>query len=469
MKKTLLSKDLRLLLKDLKFQIFFLILVILFILSAVSSAVNYKNQSQQFQADLASHNERVNDGRSTQMIKLLNYAHNLFVYSRPSPALLFSDYDNYPDKVASDVSFYTPTFQKYGATASEVFRLNWYFILGILAGFIMLIMSFEAISAEKRAGTLRLVTIYGFKRQTILWYKYLSYMLLYLIIILPPALISLVVFFALTGTWSLDFMLRFLVILVISVPFASFFVLLGTFISMAKNYRSAIVMVVFIWLLFVIIIPQSANIIGKQLSPLMTKLDYQEMRHKAMAEEWSIWQEEHGNSVSGNHLLSEGWRAKAVNARDERNNQGLLTELDDSLRQIRIIEAIASLSPFTQFERISEIVFDKGSYLFGYLQEATKRSINQIKNLLIEQDSRNETSLHLYYSWAESDGRWDPDNPPFSNELFEHPDLLFVSEIPTDEGLVKVMKVLWRLLPILILNLLLVIFCVVKLERLDIR
>jgi ABC-type transport system involved in multi-copper enzyme maturation permease subunit len=367
------------------------------------------------------------------------------------------------------VIFYSPNFNTYDTGANEVFRLNWFFILGILSGFIMLIMSFEAISSEKRSGTLRLQSIYGFKRQTVFWHKYLSYMLLYLVIIFPPALVSLLMFFALTGTWSVVYMLKFLLVLLISVPFASFFVLLGTFISMLKNYRNGIVIIVFIWLLFVVIVPQSANILAKQISPIKTNIEYHELTSKAWDDEWDRWVEEYGSEVTGNKDISTGIRAKAVYTTDEKRSVAKLIEIEDSKRQSRTKQAIASLSPFTQFEKISEVIFDKGFYLLSFAEETTKRSINQIRNLMSEQDSHDEASAHLFYSWASSDGGLPAGLKPYSQKLFDNPDILFVPDIPTEDGFTKTVKVLLRLLPILIMNIVMVGLSVMKLERLDIR
>jgi len=471
MNSTLFTKDIKLLLKDLKFQIFFLILVALFILSSISSAVAYADQTKGFQDGINAHRERVTDGSTTQLSYML-YIDPLRVISPPSPAVLFSSYGKYPDRINNGVMFYDPAFSKYDTTKSKVFHLNWHFIIGILSGFIMLIMSFEAISYEKRAGTLRLLSIYGFKRQTILWYKYLSYMLLYLLIVIPPALISLVLFFALTGTWSFVFMLKFMLIMLLSIPFASFFVLLGVLISMAKNYRNAIVMVVFVWLLFVIIIPQSATIIGKQLAPVKTNIEYEQMKEKAYDDEWKHWEEEYSDTINSNagYLLKDGLRARAWYAADEKKNQVVQRKLSDSEQQTRTIANIASISPFTQFEKIPEIVFDKGLYMFEILQQTTKRTISELRNLIIEQDSRDPSSLHQFYSHAAGDNTLvDEGIETFSSELFDHPDLLFVTDIVTDDGLVKTLKILLHLLPILLLNIILVVWCVMKLERLDIR
>jgi len=466
MNPTLLIKDIRLILKDLKFQVFFLIMIALFILSAISTAITYKNQMEEYQTNFRDYQELVKNIRLVQMLR----ATPLIVTSPPSPALLFSNYASTPDMVQSGVMFFEPHLSKYGKASTETFQLNWNFILGTLVSLFMLIMSFEAISHEKRAGTFRLLSISGSKRATILWHKYFAYMLIYFIAILLSAQISLILFFAISGTWSLAYMLKFLLILLISLPFASFFILLGMFISMAKNYRNAVVVIVFVWLFFVILVPKSTDILAKQISPLKTTTEYAEERDKAWRDEYDIWSEKYGRTVTSNMFIEERLRGQAVYAADEKRSLASQKELQDSIRQAQTIRNIASISPFAQFEAISEIIFDKGFYMLAYLQDATKRSITQISNLMKEQDNRDETSLHQFYSWASSDGgALEQGKVIFSSQVFEQPDLLFVSTIPTDDGLVKTLKILLRLLPILALNLVLVICSVVKLERLDIR
>jgi hypothetical protein len=231
------------------------------------------------------------------------------------------------------------------------------------------------------------------------------------------------------------------------------------------------VVVVFIWLLFVIIIPQSANIIGKQLSAIKTSTEYRQTAHNAWRAEYDIWGEEHGTSVWGNGNLSDGLRAGAVYASDEKMSLAQQQQNEEARRQVRTIQNIARISPFTQFENISEIVFDKGHYLLGFQELAMQNTLGQVRNLMIEQDSRDETSLNLFYSWAHTDrfALTHQGLTPFSAQKFEHPNLLFVTDVSTDDALGKAMKVLLRLLPILVLNLLLVVGSVVRLERLDIR
>jgi len=468
MNTTIFIKDIRLILKDLKFQVFFLIMIALFILSAISNAITYKTQMAEYQESLQSYQGYVSGGM--YHLDRLLVGKPVTISNPPSPALLFSSYNSTPDIIRNGVMFFSPRFYKYGTTTAEAFQLNWNFILGTLMGLFMLIMSFEAVSHEKRAGTLRLLSVSGSKRSTVLWHKYLAYILTYSVSIILSALISLILFFTLSGTWSLVYMLKFLLILLISLPFASFFILLGMFISMAKNYRNAVVVIVFVWLFFVIIVPKSTNILAKQLSPLKTTNEYEEARLKAWNTEWDAWGEKYGKVVTGNGDLEAGLRAKSVFAADEMASMEAQKELNDSIRQAKTTRAIASISPFAQFEAISEIVFDKGFYMLHFLQETTKRLVNQITNLMKDQDSHDETSIHQFYSWAASgDGSPGMRKVTFSSQPFEHPDLLFVSEIHTDDAMIKTMKILLRLLPILALNMLLVVFCVVKLERLDIR
>ena len=135
------------------------------------------------------------------------------------------------------------------------------------------------------------------------------------------------------------------------------------------------------------------------------------------------------------------------------------------------MENIAGASPFTQLEKISEIIFDKGSYLLEFQEERLKSTITQVKNLMIDQDRRDESSINLFYSWAGHDGGVlvQKGLVPFSAQKFEQPNLLFVTNTPTDDALNKTLKIILRLLPILGLNLLLIVVSILKLERLDIR
>ena len=463
MLKQLFIKDIRILIKDLKFQIFFITLLALFIVSAISSTVNYNALSEEYIQILQEHQTKFQNPIELELQRMIQDRQSITVVAQPSPAVLFSVNDHFPNRMTNNVMFFQPIMHS-GIATTEVFRINWYFILSIMMSFIMLILSFEAVSSEKRSGTLRLLSIYGFKRQTILWSKYLSYMLLYFIIIIPSALISMVLFFALTSTWDETFMMKFISIILLSIPFASFFVLLGIFISTLKNYRNAIIIVVMVWLLVVIIIPQSANIFGEKISPIKTNAEYTQMQTDAWQSEWDSWVEKHGAKVDTSMEILEGFRSSAVYAADEKSNQINQQRLIDENRQWQTIRNIAKISPFTQFEEIANIIMDNGSYLYDAMLQTMRNSLSQIRNLIITQDSKDPTSLHFFHSWAGNQGIVE-----FTTQKFEHPELLLVTNIPTDDSTAKTVKILIKLLPILALNLLLIIGAVMRLERLDIR
>ena len=473
MNKILFTKDIRLLLKDLKFQLFFLITVLLFILSAVSSAVTYQNLSNEYQNLLGEHSTRINDERSTQLVNLLS-GKPIIIIDPPSPAVLFSSYENYPNYATNEVAHFNPLFHQYKVSGSEVFRLNWFFIIGIMSGLFMLLISFEAISNEKRAGTLRLISIFGYKRQTFLWSKYFSYLFLYLIIIIPPALISLLLFFALTSLWQLSYMLQYLLILLLSIPFASFFIWLGILISMSRNYRSSIITVVFLWLLFVVIIPATANIMGRKITPIKSNLEYEQKHEAARLAEWEQWRDQVWIEALPGLMISNNDNdisyLAGIASVEKRNQSELLQHLD-SRNQTQTIQKIASLSPFIQLEKLSEIIFIKGQYLFDFLYDNTRMVQSQVRNLMIEQDLRDEFSEHRFSRGYNTSfyEPWGDNLPSFSMQKFEHPDLLFVASIQTDEIAVKIKKVLFNLLPIFGLNILLLFICVLRIEKMDIR
>ena len=463
-----LIKDLILMIKDHKFQLFFFIMTVLFILSAISSSTTYKSYAEAYQNLRNEHQNKIHSDTEPSLLNLISESRPINVVDIPTPSILFSVYENFPNQIRNSVMLYFPQALNFGIIGTEKFRLNWFFLLGILMGFIMLILSFETFSSEKRDGTLRLLSSYGLRRQTILWSKYLCYMILYFVIIVPPALISMILFFALTGTWSVSFMVKYFLIIFLSIPFASFFTLLGIFISMAKNYQSAIVTVVFVWLLFVIIIPQSANIFGKQLSSIKTNQEYDQINNAIYMSEWAKWNEERETYITALSYLET--RAKASVWINEKLNISHQQMIDDQRKQLRTIQRIKSLSPFIQFERISEIIFDKGSYLLNFKEKTLRTTLSQVRNLMIEQDKKDDNSLHLFYNEAAEDNvKIMLQIPAFSTQKFDHPNLLFVTNIPTDDTLNKTLKIILRLLPILALNLLLIIGSVLKLERLDIR
>ena len=440
--KLLLIKDIRLLLKDHKYQVFFIVLIILFILSAISSSVTYKSLSNEYQTLLNAHLDKVQSENGITLWELIDDSRSISVINVPKPSILFSTYKNFPEIMRNSVFFYAPVTQKLGITGSETFQLDWFFILAVLMGFVMLILSFEAFSSEKRSGTLRLLSVYGFKRQTILWSKYLTYMILYLVIIIPPSLISMILFFSLTGTWDMIYFLKFLTIILLSIPFASFFALLGIFISMVKNFRISIVIVVFVWLLFLIMIPQSANIFGRLLSPIKTKEEYFRISSPIFFNEMERKREEFGlHSFS---YYTRELMAEAMNYADERVNIAVQQRHEDQRQQVRSILRIGSLSPFDQFEKISEIIFDKGSYLMFFQEQTLRTTLTQVRNIMIEQDKNDQDSQNLFFRDAHVNSRrWE--ETLFSNQKFDHPNLLFVTNITTDDTLTKTVKIMLRL------------------------
>jgi hypothetical protein len=281
------------------------------------------------------------------------------------------------------------------------------------------------------------------------------------------------------------YMLKYLIILAISIPFASFFIFLGMFISLLKNYRNSVVLIIFIWLLLIVIIPQSAQIIAIHASPTLTDFEYNDMRSAARSAEVAYWQERFPrlNMIVVGQGIDENLPA-ANNARDVAVNMITLEQIADSRRQTNVIQAISNISPLAQFEKISEIIFNKGFYNLEFKERFLRQMLPQIRNLMIEQDSRDIFSDNHFFrqarmwnsfaSPAHLGGRFqidveETDRILFSETLFEHPDLLFVTSIPTDTLVDKTVLILLRLIPILALNLVLIVMSVTKLEKLDIR
>jgi len=140
----LFIKDVKLLLRDHKFQIFIFIVFSLFIVSAVSSSVRYKSVSEDYQRRIEAQQSRFQGDHSLILQNMISSNNLIYVVAAPSPSVLFSSYDNFPLGMTNGVMFYEPSIF-FGEENVEVFSINWFFILGTMMSFILLILSFESV------------------------------------------------------------------------------------------------------------------------------------------------------------------------------------------------------------------------------------------------------------------------------------------------------------------------------------
>ena len=473
--KQIFLKDIRLSLKDFKFQLFFTILFILFIISGIVSGIKYNNFQTEF---LSLHNTKENFIRNYTDEILSMIDKNVIIYiNKTDESLLIHNRNGFPQSLSTNTIHFSPNVDIIGNQSKEVFSLNWLFIVGVLSSFIVLIFSFNAISYEKRHGMLRLQSVFTVKRNQIILSKYLSLLFIYLICIIPSGIVSLLLYSLIIKSFHSYFLLSLIIFIVVSLVYVSFFILLGIFISLAKNFRNSIVVSLTMWLLFIIIIPSSAGIIAKKIQPIITQRDYSTSynnRYNQVFKEWSDKYDQDGpggSKVRGNGYMQEGLRYAAIYDATNQANTILLEFINSKLKQIELIDKLEMLSPYGHLRLFTEILFDQGLFRLKNELSILENRFNLINNELKEIDKDDERSLQQMYKYANWDryALTEVNLVPFTDRAYPNPEKLLSSEYLKPGFPEKISKSITYFLLLLGINLFLFLIVFGKFSVMDIR
>lgn len=469
MQKELIKKDILLLLKDFKFQVFFIIMLILFLLSGISSANNLKKRQNDFQQKMEFYKSTANNQAKSMMGLLSGFA--LMYLQEPASSDLVIENIGFPIILKTDINHFVPRPEQYNKVQSKTFDLNWLFIIGIIGSFMVLIFSFDALSEEKLHGMLKLQTLNGLTRTDILFSKFFSILLLYLFTIIPASIVSLLAFTAITSIFSFVFFLKLALFILLSLPLMAFFILIGLWISMSKNYLTNVVIALTFWLIFIIIIPQLASIVGKRLVPLKSNTEMMNEKGEAYRNLANKYADLYGTKYQGNGNLKDGIRARCFD-----NLDIVKASIDEKhrkqyLRQISTIQKLSMLSPYSIFKYMNEILFDKNLYRLTKDIEHLNQIQLDIKKQLVSEDKKDHTSLHLCYNEAEGDkyAILSQGLTPFSSKPFPSPEKLVASSYNEDSFSTKLKQISFPLIMLFFIDLFILIIITLKFKKFDIR
>lgn len=475
MLKEILVKDIRIMLKEFKFQLFFAIIFVLFILSGFTSAVRHNNAMQEY-LSVKSNREANARQLSSEILSMIH--RDVITYiNQPDISGFIHTREGFPQSLSTNTIVYSPKVETPGKLSKEVFNLNWMFIISILSSFIVLIFSFNTVSSEKINGMLRLQTSYGVSRSNIILSKYFSLLICYLFCIIPSSVISLLLFFLITGSFNLVIISKILIFLIVSIIYISFFIFLGIYISLVKNFRSSIVIAMTMWLLFIVIIPNSVGIIAKRLSPILTENEFNTQFNNRFNQVFSEWSKKYdddsptGSKVRGNGFMQEGLRYAAILDADKQANTILYDYVNSKLNQINLADKLELFSPYGHLRLFSEILFNQGIYRLKNELFSLEQRFNLIHNELNDIDIKDERSLNQMYKWANWDryALTEVNLVPFTDKPYPHPEKLVFSEIFSGNLLSGILSGSVYVISLIVINLLMFILVFLKFKKLDIR
>jgi len=278
-------------------------------------------------------------------------------------------------------------------------ELNWAFIVSLIMGFIVLLLTFDTISGEKQSRTLALLFANPVSRASVLFGKYISTILSALFILAPGMCLSSIILIlsgsvAFTGITLFE-IAGFMAASVVYISCVAAFGLLASVLSKTPNV-SLLFSLVF-WIVFVAIIPNSALFWSQTLFPIdspekvnaTVSAARQEINDSAPKGSWSS---SRNNPFYPRHEL------RANNQTNLMNSEKRIRDAwyNDMFLQLDRTRYVTLLSPVSLFEYMCEAIVDGGYVRFRKNWDDMRKYQPQFLTYFKDKDAADADSPHWY-------------------------------------------------------------------------
>lgn len=279
-------------------------------------------------------------------------------------------------------------------------ELNWVYIVSIIAGFTVLLFSYDLVCGDKENGTLALTVSYPVSRGLLLTGKYISVIIVAMLVLLPGIVLSLIILL-LSGTVVFDGMLLaeiagFLAGTALFVACMAALGLLASTITTRSNV-SLLICLCF-WLGSVLVVPNSAVFFTEKLFPIESSQSVTERTSQA-SQAANDRINASMEAVKGSDLSVE----EHLLLYTKLNMEYLQTETaikdawNNSLfRQFSGSRRLAAVSPVSLFEQLSEAVVGGGLVRLRKSWSDMKLYQSQLLEWFKDVDANDPESWHIY-------------------------------------------------------------------------
>jgi len=256
MLKTLLTHELLNLLKSRRIYYTVVMFILLYASVFIVRLVDYQKQINQYNADVMTANEALQDAPSFSHIKLR-------AIQRPIVFSIFNE--GYKISRVIDIQYYEPIIRTTSLNEDsntmllEDTTLDITFLITFFLSLFILLISYDSVNGEKQVGTLRVLMTYPLKRQSFILKKVLGVFIFVAVTFTIPYMLSLIsLIFIYANLLTTNFFLSATLYWFLVMLFIFFFTLLGIFISTCTtNPNRSLVYSLLVWMLFAIILPIS--------------------------------------------------------------------------------------------------------------------------------------------------------------------------------------------------------------------
>jgi ABC-type transport system involved in multi-copper enzyme maturation permease subunit len=278
-------------------------------------------------------------------------------------------------------------------------EMTWAFVAALLASFIALLFTFDAVSGEKEDKTLALLLSNSISRGTLLFGKYLSAILTFMAIVIPGIILSLLIVLLSGGIPLTSAVLfettGFLVVAALMAAVLSAFGLLCS--VAARNSSVSLLLALTFWLLFTVVIPNSSAFLAKtvysiekseSVSARVTRV-FDDLSKAAPPGSWMM---NSGNPFLPQHELRANLQRKRMDA-----EKSIRDPYYQSLfRQFERTRSLTAASPVVMFQFLAEAAAGGGYPRFRKVWDEFHIYQNQFLAYFKAFDAGDPKSPHWY-------------------------------------------------------------------------
>ena len=284
-------------------------------------------------------------------------------------------------------------------------ELDWTFIIGLVMSFMAILFTYDAISGERETGTLSLLMANSVSRATVLLAKFIGAFLTLMIPLLIGILLNLMIVNAselvsLDGSeWT-----RVGIIFVISAIYISIFLWLGLFISSQfSNSSSCLLVLLLIWVVFVVLIPNTMGTLAGGLQQLPSKDEVSRLKQAKLDEIDQRYVESSRlfkfGSPSENPPKIEALQVWAGYLTERADVKSRFDDehLNKQFAQVAFTQQITRLSPAAIYKYTLESLAGTGFARHKRFVLQARRYRQQFVDFIKSEDSADNESYHVYF------------------------------------------------------------------------
>ncbi|MGD2246500.1 MAG: ABC transporter permease subunit [Candidatus Aminicenantes bacterium] len=380
----------------------FLLNFILILITVSGFALLFSSHLQTLQGRYSKNsleNERDLSEASKQLVNLLDVPQRLVLQPKPSRFISSAYEERIPQGLSFRLEEIRLLSQEETSSSGEFYSTDLAFVIRFLLSFFAVMLAFNAITAEKEKGTLRLIFSNPVKRAYLIMTKYLSALLTVALPLLAGLFLSLIILnTAGVISFSLGLVWDYILLFVIALIYVSFFILLSLFCStLTSRSKYSLVLCLLFWIFFVVILPKSAGLLlNLKRFDVPTEKQIEELAEKAYR---SVWDEHEGED-----LVTRGGEEESTRRNVAVGNEAVKAKQDvydhylsKKIGTVTTLKKINCISPASLFEYAASSLAGTGLFHFQNFWNQVKQYQNIYTDFFKTEDMKDERSFHLFF------------------------------------------------------------------------